>query len=96
MDALLGTGLNAPITGFLAQVITDVNEFTNRARRTPSIVAVDMPSGLPSDGGAANGPVIRADYTFTFTAPKIGQLISTDSENVGQLTVRNIGTAGAC
>jgi hydroxyethylthiazole kinase-like uncharacterized protein yjeF len=95
VDALLGTGLNAPVTGFLAQVITDVNEFANHARRTPSIIAVDMPSGLPSNGGPASGPVIRADYTVTFTAPKIGQLISTDSENVGQLIVHNIGTPPA-
>jgi hydroxyethylthiazole kinase-like uncharacterized protein yjeF len=92
VDALLGTGLNAPVTGFLAQVISDVNDAVIRARRTPTIVAVDMPSGLPSDGGAANGPVIRADFTVTFTAPKLGQLLSADSENVGELIVHNIGT----
>lgn len=95
VDALLGTGLNAPVTGFLAQVITDVNEFTNRTRRAPTVVAVDIPSGLPSDGGKANGPVIRADFTVTFTTPKIGQLLSVDSENVGRLIVHNIGTPNA-
>src|SRR5579864_661115 len=95
VDALLGTGLNAPVTGFLAQVITDVNNFSNRVQRRPTVVAVDMPSGLPSDGGPANGPVIRADYTVTFTAPKLGQLLSVDSENVGQLIVHNIGTPPA-
>ena len=95
VDALLGTGLNAPVTGILAQVITDVNALANHAHRRPTIVSVDMPSGLPSDGGAANGPVIRADFTVTFTAPKIGQLISPDSENVGQLIVHNIGTPRA-
>lgn len=95
VDALLGTGLNAPVTGILAQVITDVNALANHARRRPTIVSVDMPSGLPSDGGIANGPVIRADFTVTFTAPKIGQLISPDSENVGQLIVHNIGTPRA-
>jgi hydroxyethylthiazole kinase-like uncharacterized protein yjeF len=95
VDALLGTGLNAPVTGFLAQIITDVNDFANHARRRPTVVAVDMPSGLPSDGGAANGPVIRADFTVTFTAPKLGQLISVDSENVGDMIVHNIGTPPA-
>lgn len=95
VDALLGTGLNAPVTGILAQVITDVNALANHARQRPTIVAVDMPSGLPSDGGVANGPVIRADFTVTFTAPKLGQLISPDSENVGQLIVHNIGTPRA-
>jgi NAD(P)H-hydrate epimerase len=95
VDALLGTGLNAPVTGFLAQVINDVNALANHARRRPVIIAVDMPSGLPSDGGSANGPVIRADSTVTFTAPKIGQLLSVDSENVGRLIVHDIGTPRA-
>jgi ADP-dependent NAD(P)H-hydrate dehydratase / NAD(P)H-hydrate epimerase len=95
VDALLGTGLNAPVTGFLAQVITDVNGLAHHARRRPTVVAVDMPSGLPSDGGAANGPVILADFTVTFTAPKIGQLLSPDAENAGQLIVHNIGTPAA-
>jgi NAD(P)H-hydrate epimerase len=54
-----------------------------------------MPSGLPSDGGPANGPAIHADSTVTFTAPKIGQLLSADSENVGRLVVHEIGTPRA-
>jgi len=95
VDALLGTGLNAPVTGFLAQVINDVNDLANQARRRPTVVAVDVPSGLPSDGGPANGPVIRADFTVTFTAPKLGQLLSADSENVGKLIVHSIGTPPA-
>jgi NAD(P)H-hydrate epimerase len=95
VDALLGTGLNSPVIGFLAQVITEVNDLANHARRRPTIIAVDMPSGLPSDGGPANGPVIRADYTVTFTAPKLGQLLSVNSENVGELIVHNIGTPPA-
>jgi ADP-dependent NAD(P)H-hydrate dehydratase / NAD(P)H-hydrate epimerase len=95
VDALLGTGLNAPVTGFLAQVITEVNDAVVCARRRPTVVAVDIPSGLPSDGGSANGPVIRADFTVTFTAPKVGQLLSVDSENVGELNVHNIGTPPA-
>ena len=95
VDALLGTGLNAPVTGLLAQVITDVNDLANHTRRRPTVIAVDVPSGLPSDGGAANGPVIRADFTVTFTAPKLGQLLSVNCENVGRLIVHNIGTPPA-
>jgi NAD(P)H-hydrate epimerase len=55
-------------------------------------VAVDTPSGLPSDGEAAAGPVVRAHLTVTFTAPKVGQLISDDAACCGQLYVRGIGS----
>jgi len=56
---------------------------------------VDTPSGLPSDGAAAEGPVLRAHATVTFTAPKIGQLISQDAAACGRLLVRSIGSPQA-
>jgi NAD(P)H-hydrate epimerase len=54
-----------------------------------------MPSGMPSDGDAAQGPVLRAHLTVTFTAPKIGQLVSADGGSCGALAVREIGTPAA-
>jgi hydroxyethylthiazole kinase-like uncharacterized protein yjeF len=92
VDALLGTGLTGPVTGLLAQVIQGVNDLSSGARHRPKVISVDIPSGLPSDGGPAQGPVIRADWTVTFTAPKLGQLLSRDCENVGRLIVHSIGT----
>ncbi|HXM99198.1 MAG TPA: NAD(P)H-hydrate dehydratase [Candidatus Dormibacteraeota bacterium] len=94
VDALLGTGLRGAATGVIAQAIEDVNRISrNATAATPGlIVAVDTPSGLPSDGEAASGPVLRAHITVTFTAPKIGQLISSDATNCGKLIVRAIGT----
>ena len=88
VDALLGTGLSGAVQGLLAQVIKDVNSRAPRVR----VIAVDTPSGLPSDGEAAAGPVIRADWTVTFTAPKVGQLLSPDCDCVGKLVVHRIGT----
>jgi hydroxyethylthiazole kinase-like uncharacterized protein yjeF len=95
VDALLGTGLKGPAEGVIAGAIHDINEMTKGQERRPRVLSVDMPSGLPSDGAAAGGPVIRADWTVTFTAPKIGQLLSPDCESVGQLTVHSIGTPRA-
>jgi NAD(P)H-hydrate epimerase len=57
------------------------------------VVAVDMPSGLPSDGEPAQGPALFAHATVTFTAPKIGQLISKDAACCGRLVVRPIGSS---
>jgi len=56
------------------------------------VIAVDMPSGLPSGIEDFGGPVIRADATVSFTAPKMGQLLSARADCVGQLIVREIGT----
>ncbi len=94
VDALLGTGLRGAVTGLLAKVISDVNEHSHNATKArPSlIISVDMPSGLPSDGEAAEGPVLQAHRTVTFTAPKIGQLISRDAAAGGTLIVRQIGS----
>jgi len=97
VDALLGTGIRGGASGLLAQVIENVNRFSQDAKAAwPGwIVAVDTPSGLPSDGEAAQGPVLRSHLTVTFTAPKIGQLVSSGAGNCGALVVREIGTPAA-
>ena len=94
VDAILGTGLRGPATGLAALVIEKLNQFSRNATSPlPAlIVAVDTPSGLPSDSAAAAGPVLRAHKTITFTAPKIGQLISPDAPCCGELSIRQIGT----
>jgi len=94
VDALLGTGLRGAVTGITAKVISAVNEFSKNATavRPSLIISVDMPSGLPSDGEAAEGPVLHAQQTVTFTAPKIGQLVSVDAACTGALEVRQIGS----
>ena len=94
VDALLGTGLRGAVTGTTGKAITALNEFSKNATaaRPSLIISVDMPSGLPSDGEAAEGPVLRAHQTVTFTAPKIGQLVSVDAAATGALEVRQIGS----
>jgi ADP-dependent NAD(P)H-hydrate dehydratase / NAD(P)H-hydrate epimerase len=94
VDALLGTGIRGGAQGMMARAIDDVNRVSRNATaaRPAWIVAVDTPSGLPSDGEAASGPVLRAHLTVTFTAPKVGQLIGVDSSCCGQLVVRAIGS----
>jgi ADP-dependent NAD(P)H-hydrate dehydratase / NAD(P)H-hydrate epimerase len=94
IDALLGTGLRGAAEGLLARVIADINRVTNNATgmKPGFVFAVDTPSGLPSDGEAASGPVLTAHRTVTFTAPKIGQLESRDAARAGALEVVQIGS----
>jgi ADP-dependent NAD(P)H-hydrate dehydratase / NAD(P)H-hydrate epimerase len=97
VDALLGTGLRGPATGLVAQAIQDINRLSASATaaRPALILAVDTPSGLPSDGQRAEGPVLHAHRTITFTAPKISQLISRDADAAGALEVCDIGSPSA-
>jgi hydroxyethylthiazole kinase-like uncharacterized protein yjeF len=94
VDALLGTGLRGAASGLIARAIQDINRVSRNATMPhfASILAVDIPSGLPSDGQEAEGPVLWAHKTITFTAPKTGQLISRDAATVGALKVVNIGS----
>jgi len=88
LDALLGTGLTGPAKGPVADAIREVNTGFPLAK----IVAVDIPSGMPSDTGETLGETVRADYTVTFTAPKLGQVLPPNCELVGELRVGAIGS----
>ncbi len=55
-------------------------------------MAVDIPSGAPADSGELPGVAVQADYTVTFTAPKIGMLFGKVNDCCGQLLVRDIGS----
>jgi NAD(P)H-hydrate epimerase len=94
LDAIFGTGFRGSVTGVIAKAISAINGHSKNATAAlPALIlAVDTPSGLPSDGQPAEGPVLYAHKTVTFTAPKPGQLISRDSVTVGVLEVASIGS----
>src|SRR5437870_2248515 len=69
VDALLGTGIAGPATGRVLEAIREINGGFPLAK----VVAVDMPSGMPSDTESRVGEFARVDYTVTFTAAKIAQ-----------------------
>ncbi len=88
IDALLGTGISGPATGRMLDGIREINSGFPLAK----VVAVDIPSGLPSDSGQPLGEFARADATVTFTAPKLGQVLPPNCDHVGKLAVRAIGS----
>jgi hydroxyethylthiazole kinase-like uncharacterized protein yjeF len=79
VDAILGTGLNAPVKGFYGHVIEDVN------RSGRPVAAVDIPSGLNADTGCVMGVAVKAALTVTFGFAKIGQVVFPGAEQVGRL-----------
>jgi len=88
IDALLGTGVRGAAAGRIAELIHEINTGFPGAE----VVAVDIPSGLSSDQPESEGEWVRAGYTVTFTAPKIGQVLPPGCDRVGQLRVAAIGT----
>jgi ADP-dependent NAD(P)H-hydrate dehydratase / NAD(P)H-hydrate epimerase len=88
VDAVLGTGLDGPAHGPALDAIRWINERFPLAKK----VAVDIPSGLPSEKTNPTGEFVRADYTVTFTAPKLSHCLSPIYGNMGQLTVVPIGS----
>lgn len=88
VDALLGTGLKGPAAGRALEWIREINTGFPLAK----IVAVDVPSGLESDAAVSAGETVRADFTVTFTAPKVGQVLDPNSARAGKLRVSPIGS----
>ncbi|MGQ9689138.1 MAG: NAD(P)H-hydrate dehydratase [Desulfobaccales bacterium] len=84
VDALLGTGLNSPVRGMLAQVIARVNQ------SRPPVVAVDIPSGLSADTGEPLGEAVQAQVTVTYGLPKVGQIVPPGRDLVGRLWLVDI------
>ena len=88
LDALLVTGISGPASGRMLQAIREINTGFPLAK----VVAVDIPSGMPSDSGTPAGEFARADYTVTFTAPKLGQVLPPNCDHVGELVTAPIGS----
>ncbi len=88
VDALLGTGISGPATGPILEAIREINTGFPLAK----VVAVDIPSGMPSDTGQPIGEQARADYTVTFTAPKPAHVLPPNCDSIGELRVSPIGS----
>ena len=89
VDALLGTGASGPPRGAIATAIEAVNAVAERERA--GVFAVDLPSGLDCDTGAAPGVCIRANLTGTFVAPKVGFAAPAAAAFLGEVRVLDIG-----
>jgi len=92
VDAIFGTGLTRPAEGLYAKAIEIINYSKDVNSDVVKVVAVDIPSGLSSDSGLPIGPHVKADLTISFTAPKIGNVISPASEANGDLIIVTIGS----
>lgn len=85
VDGLLGTGATGAPRGAIADALAWV-----RTRQGPS-VAIDVPTGVEVDTGAAPGLAFRADVTVTFVRSKPGLHVTPGSDLAGQVVIADIG-----
>jgi NAD(P)H-hydrate epimerase len=85
IDAIFGTGLNAPVSGLIESVIADVN-----TSGIP-VVSIDLPSGLSSDSHDLIGASIDAELTVTLAAPKLPLVLPPAETRAGDIVIADIG-----
>src|SRR5207245_4842876 len=85
VDAIFGTGLNAPVSGFIESIVADVNA------SGITVVAIDLPSGLSADSPKPIGPSIEAGLTVTLAAPKLPLVLPPAEIRAGDIVIADIG-----
>ncbi|MFC7394902.1 NAD(P)H-hydrate dehydratase [Scopulibacillus cellulosilyticus] len=85
IDALLGTGFRGSPKKPYQAVIQSIN------KADAAVIAVDLPSGVPADGGHFEHEAVRADYTFTLQCPKMGMYTQPGAVHFGQTKTIDIG-----
>ena len=84
VDAMLGTGLDRPVTGLYALAIQVIN-------KSPShVIAVDSPSGLNADTGNVMGCAVKADCTVTFIGLKQGLFTGYAADYCGEISYASL------
>ncbi|MDP1546232.1 MAG: NAD(P)H-hydrate dehydratase [Anaerolineales bacterium] len=91
LDGLLGTGIKLPLKEEAARVLRQTNLILSELELPPFVIAVDCPSGVDCDTGAAAEETIPADFTITMAAVKRGLLHLPAFEFIGELDVVDIG-----
>jgi NAD(P)H-hydrate epimerase len=88
VDALFGAGLDRALAGPAAEVLAAAGN------RGLPLVAIDVPSGVMGDTGAALGAV-QAVLTVTFLRKKPGHVLRPGRRLCGEVVVADIGTPPA-
>ncbi len=90
VDALLGTGHSRAIEGAMLESLNLVHGAENK----PTVVSVDVPSGLDSDTGEVDPATLPADVTVALGNTKIGCLTVKGAEYCGAIHAVEIGLGG--
>lgn len=86
IDAVLGSGLNKPLSGSYAELATFINGLNYQ------VIAVDIPTGFPAEGAFAKTDIfIKADLVICFQRPKINFFFPESVAALNRFRVVSIG-----
>lgn len=92
LDGLVGIGASGGLRGTAARLVELLDGLLAEAGAgAPSVVAVDLPSGIGVDDGTVPGPVLAADRTVTFGAAKAGLLLPPAAALAGVVEIVDLG-----
>lgn len=95
LDAVTGIGVSDGLRGVPGAVVAALADLWRRRGRgpgeRPTVVAVDVPSGIGVDDGALPGPVLPADVTVTMGAAKPGLLVPPAARAAGRIELVDLG-----
>lgn len=83
IDAIFGSGLERPITGYWADFVKAVNDSGK------TIYSIDIPSGIYADK-VVDGAAIKCDHCMSFESPKLGMLLPDNSEYIKNWNYKSI------
>jgi len=89
VDAIFGTGVRLPISNFLFEIITTVNDYSTL------VISIDIASGVSGDNGSSSGTAILAHYTLAIGTPKLGHFMGDGARHTGELVVIDGGLPNA-
>ena len=84
LDGLLGLGSHPPLRDPIREACREINSLVEKGAQ---VIAIDLPSGLNGDSGAADEDCVRADFTITVGYAKRGLLADAALDFVGRLEV---------
>lgn len=85
IDAILGTGLNRAIEGWLKDFINHINDVSNTK------IAIDIPSGMPADNiPSMEAEILKVDYTLSFQLYKRSFLHAETGKYAGKIELLDI------
>jgi hydroxyethylthiazole kinase-like uncharacterized protein yjeF len=91
VDGILGIGGRGGLREDAANLVARAQRARGADGARPTVVAVDLPSGIDPDTGAVPGEAVKADVTVTFGALKPGLLIGSGAVHSGLVELVDIG-----